>query len=69
MKKAKVKAGWNVELNCDCPKCEQYVNLLDEPDFWDCRQLDITEHDTERSDNIEVFCPVCGHEFEVCCEY
>ena len=69
MKQAKVKAGWNVELNCDCPKCEQYVNLLDEPDFWDCRQLDIAEHDTERSDNMEVFCPVCGHEFEVCCEW
>lgn len=62
-------ANWRVELNVDCPACEEYVNLLDHPDFWDCRQLSIAEHGTERSRDVAVTCPKCGHDFEVDCEY
>ncbi|WP_022959722.1 hypothetical protein [Spongiibacter tropicus] len=58
-------AWWTVELNCDCPDCKAHVDLLDYPDFWDGRQLDIPEHDTERSTATEVVCPECGHDFEV----
>lgn len=61
------QAQWVVELNVDCPKCEQHVNLLDYVDFWDGRQLDIPEHMTERSKNQEAVCPECGHEFVVEC--
>jgi len=64
-----ITAQWCVELNCRCPKCEEYVNLLDTPDFWDGRKLDIPEHGTDNSDNVEVQCPKCYHEFEVCCEW
>jgi len=60
-----VEAHWNIELNCDCPKCENYVDLLDCADFWDGRRLEVAEHDTERSKDVEVTCPVCGHEFLV----
>jgi hypothetical protein len=35
--------SWQVELNCDCPKCGKY--------FWDGRTLDIPEHGTENSNN------------------
>lgn len=33
----KVAATWDIQLNCDCPKCGGYVNLLHAPDFWDGR--------------------------------
>jgi len=63
------KAFWNVELYTDCPNCKEYVNLLDYVDFWDGRQLNVAEHGTERSIDIEVVCPVCFDEFIVDCEY
>ena len=59
------KATWVVELNCDCPKCGEYVNLLDYADFWDCRDLEVAESGKD----VEVSCPICGHEFKVDCEY
>lgn len=58
-------AWWSVELNCDCPACKEHVDLLDFPDFWDGRRLDIPEHDTERSTAVNVTCPECRHDFEV----
>ena len=60
-----VIATWTVELNCTCPACKELVDLLDYPDFWDCRILEIAEcrHD------VEVVCPKCGHEFKIDCEY
>jgi len=64
---ASCSASWYVELNCDCPKCGKDVNLLDAPDFWEGRTLDIPEHGTENSNNLAVQCPECDHEFEVCC--
>lgn len=64
-----VTATWTVELNCDCPGCGEHVDLLDYPDFWDGRQLEVPEHGTERSKNVEVVCPECSHEFTVDCEY
>lgn len=62
-------ATWTVELTCDCPTCGEYVDLLDHPDFWDGRQLDVPEHGTERSQRVEVTCPKCFGEFIVTCEY
>lgn len=67
MQKSSIEARWEVELNCHCPKCNQFVNLLEATDFWDGRGLDIPEHDTEYSNNLEVNCPECNHVFEVCC--
>ena len=66
---ANVVATWVIELRCDCPKCGEYVDLLDDPDFWDGRQLTAAEHGTERSRDIEVMCPNCGHELKVDCFY
>ena len=62
-------ASWIVELNCDCPGCGEHVNLLDSTDFWEGRKLEIPETHTENSNNLKVWCPECGHEFAVCCEY
>jgi hypothetical protein len=59
------KAAWTIELNCDCPKCGERVNLLDDPDFWKGRNLAILV----RSKGVDVFCPKCEHGFKVDCEY
>lgn len=64
-----IEAGWTVELNCECPTCLRYVDLLAYPDFWDGRKLDIAEHDTDRSRSVDVVCPECGAEFLVHCVY
>jgi len=63
------KATWIIELNADCPNCKEYVNLLDYVDFWDGRKLDYAEHRTDRSTDVDVVCPGCGHEFIVDLEY
>jgi len=67
--KSKIVATWVVRLNCECPKCKKYVDLLDHVDFWDGRSLQICEHGTKRSNALDVVCPDCDHEFEVFCEY
>lgn len=65
----KTQAYWNISLDCYCPKCEGYVNLLDDCDFWDGRYFDVCEHHTDRTRGVEVICPDCGHEFEVDFDY
>ena len=65
----KIFACWAIELNCECPHCEKYVNLLDAADFWDGHRFDLAEHGTERTRKVEVVCPDCLEEFEVCLEY
>lgn len=67
MPKAEIEAQWSVSLDCICPKCDELVDLLEDPDFWDGRELDIPEHQTKNSNNLEVICPKCGAEFNVCC--
>jgi Zn finger protein HypA/HybF involved in hydrogenase expression len=62
-------AVWDISLDCECPACKKYVNLLDYPDFWDGRQLQAIEHHTPRTIGMEVICPECGHEFKVDCDH
>lgn len=63
-------ATWDIRINCECPSCKEFVNLLDFPDFWDSNHhLDIPENGTSASRNLEVVCPECGHEFKVDLEY
>ena len=69
MDKKKVIATWWISLNCDCPECGENVDLLDDPDFWDGRKLEIGENGTENSENVEVICPECDAYFNVICEY
>ena len=61
-----IDATWSVSLDCECPDCGQDVNLLDDPDFWDGRStLDVCEHGTLHSRDVEVSCPKCRWEFRV----
>lgn len=67
--KEKGYATWNFSLTTHCPYCEEWVDLLDEVDFWDGRHFVPCEHGTDRAQNVEVTCPKCGHEFLVDFEY
>ena len=64
-----VQALWDIALNCVCPSCKKYVDLLEAPDFWDGRKLKPIEHHTTIANDLEVVCPNCVHEFKVCCDY
>lgn len=58
-----IQAQWTISLDCECPKCDQFVDLLLAADFWDGRRLEFAE----AKKGLEVECPECGHEFEVDC--
>ena len=65
-----VKATWDIELNCECPSCEKYVDLCDHCEFWHNHPaVEVCEHGTALTEDMEVVCPHCGHEFKVDCEY
>lgn len=60
------EACWTLELNCRCPKCDEHVDLLEGDGFWENNQgLQICEHGTEKSRNINAYCNECEHEFKV----
>ena len=63
------KATWHVSLDCECPKCGEDVDLLSYADFFDGRTIQIAEHNTPATKDMEVVCPKCGHEFTVDCEW
>lgn len=62
-------ATWSLSLDCDCPGCGEYVDLLLYPDFWDGRHFQPCEYATARTEGVEVVCPNCHHEFSVNFEY
>lgn len=63
-------AAWTVRLEVDCPKCNEGIDLLDHPDFWECNpKLAIPEYATDRANNVEAVCTNCGHNFKVECIY
>lgn len=53
------RAVWTLELNCECPKCEKEVDVVDTPDLFD-RFMPC-----ESKKDVGVVCPECGHEFVV----
>ena len=56
--KAEITATWDISLNCDCPKCAEFVDLLREDNFLDNHErLQPIENGTERANNLEVTCP------------
>lgn len=67
--KPSITAGWDISLDCNCPQCEEWVDLFTADDFWEGKSFDIGESGTERTRNVKVNCPQCMHEFEVDLEY
>mgnify|MGYP001566962864 FL=1 len=62
-------AHWSISLDAECPECFEDVDLLDDPEFWDDRDLGVGEHNTPRSKGVCVHCPACGQLFYVDLEY
>ena len=65
-----VWAMWHCELNCNCPHCGQFVDLLKYEDFWDGRSgVQVCEQGTEQTTKTDVTCPECRKEFVASFEY
>ena len=61
----KVTVEWSIEVNCTCPHCDHYFDLLSvDGDFWEC--LTGFEAGESVSDmNIDWECPECKKEFTI----
>jgi predicted RNA-binding Zn-ribbon protein involved in translation (DUF1610 family) len=62
---SKITATWNISLNCDCPKCGHEFDMLDDVEFFDGNNIQVGEHETSRTTDMEASCPKCGHDFLV----
>jgi hypothetical protein len=65
----KTIATWYLSLNCDCPHCDEYIDILDDEQFLLDNRIVPCENGTNNSRNIEVVCSVCFKEFLVDLEY
>jgi len=65
----KTTAQWSLSLDCDCPHCKEFVNLLDTPDFWRDAEFEPCEYNTHKTRDVRVICPACNEEFVVDLEY
>lgn len=63
---SETKAQWSASLDCECPHCKEYVNLLEYADFWQGRR---TLNVADRVSDLDVTCPECGEDFLVDCEW
>lgn len=66
----KVEASLDIEVNCECPYCEEYLNLLDYQKFEDLNedgylQRKVLKKDGYGNSNLseEIKCPACEKEF------
>ena len=70
MTNAKTTATWSISLDCDCPKCGEWFDLLGGDSIWPERsEIDPLEHGTTWTKDLEVTCPECGADFVVDLEY
>ena len=62
----KSSAVWTISLDCVCPCCHTFVDLLNHPDFWaDRAKLALGETGTPATKNMQVICPECKDPFTV----
>jgi len=60
-----VIAAWSIQLNVDCPHCENWFDILDdwsEQEMWG--SVEIGETKVLDSD-FEVTCPKCKKDFKI----
>lgn len=62
-------AVWNLTLDVECPKCEEYFDLTGQDDFWVDGRFGACEQGTPATRGVDVECPECHHEFKVDFEY
>lgn len=62
--KIKTTAFWAISLDCECPNCNQPIDLVDDADFR-LGSVKPLETDTPATNNLEVKCQNCDFEFLV----
>ena len=60
---AATKARWAISLDCNCPKCNHDIDIVDIDNELFNNGVSPIEHDTAGSIGYEVSCPKCGHDF------
>jgi hypothetical protein len=58
-------AVWSISLDTECPQCGHSFDMLCTDDFWEGKKFTAVEHGTDRTENVEAYCPKCAHEFSV----
>lgn len=53
-------AWWHVSLDVDCPKCQQYIDILQTDEYLCGDGFNI---ESANDIDFEAKCPECGHEF------
>lgn len=61
----KTIATWDISLVCECPECNDIFDIFNEFDIIQVKDIEIGEHGTNKTTNIEITCPECGSEFLV----
>ena len=61
-------ARWSISLDCDCPSCQENVDLTLATEFW-YRSPTGTPLQPAQTGALDVICPECGHEFICEMEY
>lgn len=64
-KVVKLEAIWDLSLNCQCPKCDEDIDLMCDDNFWENNNIQSCEWGTEKSRDIDAYCEKCEHDFKV----
>ena len=61
-------AEWRISLECECPSCQEYVDLTRLSGFWDSSPT-TTPVQAGDTGAFPVVCPLCWHRFTCEMEY
>jgi len=61
----KLEATWSLSLDCECPKCGEDIDLMDDDNFWENNNIQACEWGTKKSRDVDAYCEKCEHEFKV----
>lgn len=69
-KEENIKAYWSYSIVCNCPKCNENIDLVNDDNYEDPvteedKVLELCEQGTERTTDYKVVCNQCKHEFMV----
>ena len=60
-----IEAVWSISLDCQFPKCDKDIDLIDDDNFWENNNIQACEQGTKKSRGVDVYCDACEHDFQV----
>lgn len=60
-----IVAAWNCSLDTVCPRCQEPLNLCDDPEWLAANCIAVGEHNTANTRGREVTCIYCNEAFLV----